>query len=120
MKRRLLISKLNLALLLAACGGQTTNHNGPFPGTRPDALELTTLGNEAGVATLTFINVQGVDHPALRKVVHVQGVTGDQLRSIDYAPDGTLYGLGVLRATEASTAAALYTIASTRQQVRQP
>lgn len=110
MKRHMLISRLGITLLLAACSGQTTNPDGAIPGTRPDALGLTTLGNEAGVATLTFINVQGVDVPALRKVVSVQGVSGDRLRSIDYAPDGTLYGLGVLSVSEASTGAALYTI----------
>lgn len=109
MTRNLLLSGFCVTLLLAACSNPTTSP-GPQPGNRPDALELTSLGNEAGVATLTYFNVADVNNTLLRKAVPISGVTGEQLRSIDYAPDGTLYGLAALEVSDEQTSAALYTI----------
>lgn len=113
MRQAFLLTGLTLLLLLAACSGRITdpsNPNDPIPGERPDALELTTLGNQADVATLTFLNVEGVNIPEFRKSISVEGIPGDQLYTIDYAPDGTLYGLAVLSVNAESTEAALYTI----------
>lgn len=109
MQRTTLISTLSLTLTLIACADPSTNP-APQPGTRPDALELTSLGNQGGVATLTFSNVAAFANPAFRKSVPVTGVTGEQLRTIDYAPDGTLYGLAALQVSDEQTSAALYTI----------
>lgn len=109
MQRTNFLSTLSLTLVLVACADPSTNPR-PQPGTRPYALELTSLGNEGGVATLTFTNVAGLTNPAFRKVVPLTGVTGEQLRTIDYAPDGTLYGLAALQISEEQTGAALYII----------
>jgi hypothetical protein len=103
---------LAITLLLTACSGRITDPSEPtpIPGERPDALELTTLGNQAGVATLTFLNVEGFNIPEFRKSVSLEGISGEQLYTIDYAPNGTLYGLTVLNVNTESTQAALYTI----------
>jgi len=93
-------------LLLSACV------QGPGTGTPPPAtgLELTSLATEGGTQRLTFFNVATLSNPGAREVLAITGTPPEALRSIDYAPSGTLYGLGVLLAGERTTQSALYTI----------
>lgn len=107
MKKSLLISLSSL--LLSACV------QGTVPG-RPDVelpkggLELTSLATEGGVQQLTFFNVAVMNAPATRAVLPITGTPPEALRGIDYAPNGTLYGLGVLLPGDDTTRSALYTI----------
>jgi hypothetical protein len=96
-------------LLLTACMQDTQ------PGSRPNdkppqgSLELTSLATLGGLQQLTFFNVATMNLPGMRAVLPITGTPPEALRSIDYAPDGTLYGLGVLQAGD-TTRSALYTI----------
>lgn len=100
---------VNLLLLLSACV-QNTGPGGPVVEPPEGGLELTSLATEGGVQQLTFFNVATMNLPGTRAVLPITGPPPEALRSIDYAPDGLLYGLGVLRAGDATTRSALYTI----------
>jgi len=94
-------------IFLAACVQNPPIVRPPPP---PGELELTSLATEGGVQRLTFFNTATVNVPGEREVLPITGTPAEALRSIDYAPDGTLYGLGVLEAGEETTQSALYTI----------
>ena len=101
---------VSLLLLLSACTRDTGRGSGPN-GERPQGgLELTALATEGGVQQLTFFNVATINLPGTRAVLSITGPPPEALRSIDYAPDGLLHGLGVLRAGDTTTRSALYTI----------
>jgi len=106
MKKFLFVS---LLLLLSACV-QDTIPGGPNVEPPEGGLELTSLATEGGVQQLTFFNVGTMNLPGTRAVLSITGTPPEALRSIDYAPDGTLYGLGVLLAGDDTTRNALYTI----------
>ncbi len=106
MKRSLFVG---LSLLLSAC----VQDPGPGDGgltPSPDGLELTSLATQGGMQQLTFFNVATMNLPGMREVLPITGTPPEAVRSIDYAPDGTLYGLGVLQAGDDTTRSALYTI----------
>lgn len=96
-------------LLLSACV-QDTVPGGPVVEPPEGGLELTSLATEGGVQQLTFFNVATMNQPGTRAVLPITGTPPEALRSIDYAPSGTLYGLGVLLAGDDTTRSALYTI----------
>ena len=106
MKKTLFVSVL---LLLSACV-QNTGPAGPVVGPPEGGLELTSLATEGGVQQLTFFGVATMNLPGTRAVLPITGSPPEALRSIDYAPNGTLYGLGVLRAGDTTTRSALYII----------
>lgn len=97
-----------LFLLLSACV-QNTVPGGPVVEPPEGGLELTSLATEGGVQQLTFFNVATMNLPGTRTVLPITGTPPEALRSIDYAPDGTLYGLGVLLVSDDTTRSALYT-----------
>ena len=103
--RKLLPVSLTL-LILSACV-QTPNTGTPPPAT---GLELTSLAPEGGTQRLTFFNVATLSIPGAREVLAITGTPPEALRSIDYAPTGTLYGLGVLVAGEQRSQSAFYAI----------
>lgn len=106
MKKSFLVSLL--LLLLSACVQDTVPAG---PDVQPvEGLELTSLATEGGAQQLTFFNVATKNQPGTRAVLPVTGTPPEALRSIDYAPNGTLYGLGVLLAGDDTTRSALYTI----------
>jgi hypothetical protein len=107
MKKSFLASLL--ALLLSACV-QDTVPGGPVVEPPEGSLELTSLATEGEVQQLTFFNVATMNQPGTRAVLPITGTPPEALRSIDYAPNGTLYGLGVLLAGDDTTRSALYTI----------
>ena len=98
-----------LVLLLSACV-QDTVPGGPVVEPPERGLELTSLATEGGVQQLTFFNVATMNRPGTRAVLPITGTPPEALRSIDYAPNGLLYGLGVLLAGDDTTRSALYTI----------
>lgn len=102
-------SFVSVLLLLNACV-QSTGSAGPVVEPPEGGLELTSLATEGGVQQLTLFNVATMNLPGTRAVLPITGTSPEALRSIDYAPDGHLYGLGVLRAGDATTRSALYTI----------
>lgn len=105
MKRFILVS---LFLLLSACVQDPDTIVNPPP---PEGgLELTSLATEGGAQRLTFFNVATMNAPGARETLAITGAPPEALRSIDYAPDGTLYALGVLVAGEQTTQSALFTI----------
>ena len=108
MKKSVIVS-LSLLCLSACVQGP-----GPGGGSNVDrpvgGLELTSLATQNGTQQLTFFNVATMNVPAAREVLSLTGAPAEALRSIDYAPDGTLYGLGVLQVGEETTQSALYTI----------
>lgn len=106
MRKPLLVS-LSVLLLLSACVRDTEPGDDPKP---VGGLELTALATQDGLQQLTFFNVATMNVPVARAVLPVTGTPAEALRSIDYAPDGTLYGLGVLQTDDDTTQAALYTI----------
>jgi hypothetical protein len=97
-------------LLLSACVQDTGPSGGSNVEPPEGGLELTSLATEGGVQQLTFFNVATMNLPGTRAVLPITGTSPEALRSIDYAPDGTLYGLGVLLAGDDTTRNALYTI----------
>jgi len=107
--KNLLLSTLTL-LLLSAC----VQDDGPggVPNVEPPVggLELTSLATQDGSQQLTFYNVTTMNVRAAREVLPLSGAPAEALRSIDYAPNGTLYSLGVLQAGDETTRCALYTI----------
>ena len=107
--KKLLLSSLSL-LFLSAC----VQDDGPGGGSNVDrpvgGLELTSLATQDGSQQLTFFNVATMNVRAAREVLPLAGAPAEALRSIDYAPNGTLYSLGVLQAGDATTRCALYTI----------
>lgn len=106
MKKTLFVSVL---LLLSACV-QHTGPAGPVVEPPEGGLELTALATEGGVQQLTFFDVTTMNLPGTRAVLPITGTPPEALRSIDYAPNGLLYGLGVLLAGDDTTRSALYTI----------
>lgn len=98
-----------LFLLLSACV-QDTVPGGPVVEPPEGGLELTSLATEGGAQQLTFFNVAAMNQPGARAVLSITGTPPEALRSIDYAPSGLLYGLGVLLAGDDTTRSALYTI----------
>ena len=96
-------------LLLSACV-QDTVPGGPVVEPPEGSLELTSLATERGVQQLTFFNVATMNQPGTRAVLPITGTPPEALRSIDYAPTSTLYGLGVLLASDDTTRSALYII----------
>ena len=105
MKRSWLAS-LSLLLLSACVRDPDTITNPPPPG----GLELTSLATEGGAQRLTFFNVATMNTPGARETLVVTGTPAEALRSLDYAPDGTLYALGVLLPGDEATQNALYTV----------
>lgn len=106
MKRSLLAS-LSLLLLSACAQNPDTITNPPSP---PGGLELTSLATEGGVQRLTFFNVATMNAPGVRETLAITGTPAEALRGIDYAPDGTLYALGVLLPGDEATQNAIYTL----------
>ncbi len=108
MKKSLLVSLF--LLLLSAC----IQNSGPGGGSNVDrpvgGRELTSLATQDGSQQLTFFNVATMNLSAAREVLPLRGAPAEALRSIDYAPDGTLYGLGVLQLGAETTRGALYSI----------
>lgn len=107
--KKLILSSLSL-LLLSACvqddgPGGGSNVNRPVGG-----LELTSLATQGGKQQLTFFKVNTMNVPAAREVLSLSGAPAEALRSIDYAPNGTLYGMGVVQSGDETTQCALYTI----------
>ena len=98
-----------LFLLLSACV-QDTVPGGPVVEPPEGSLELTSLATEGGAQQLTFFNVATMNQPGTRRVLPITGTPPEALRSIDYAPNGLLYALGVLLAGDDTTRSALYTI----------
>jgi len=96
-------------LLLSACV-QDTVPGGPVVEPPEGSLELTSLATEGGVQQLTFFNVATMNQPGTRAVLPITGTPPEALCSIDYAPNGTLYGLGVLLAGDDTTRSSLYAI----------
>ncbi|MCP3033610.1 hypothetical protein LF817_20085, partial [Halobacillus sp. A1] len=94
-------------LVLSACV-QNTVPGGPVVESPEGGLELTSLATEGEVQQLTFFNVASMNRPGTRVLLPITGIPPEALRSIDYAPDGTLYGLGVLLAGDAAARTALY------------
>ncbi len=83
-------------LLLSAC----VQDDGPGGGSNVEppvgGLELTSLATQGGNQQLIFFNVNTINVPAAREVLSLSGAPAEALRSIDYAPNGTLYGMGVV------------------------
>ncbi len=107
--KKFLLSSLSL-LLLSACvqddiPGGGSNVDRPVGG-----FELTSLATQDGSQQLTFYNVTTINVRAAREVLPLSGAPAEALRSIDYAPNGTLYSLGVLQAGDETTRRALYTV----------
>ena len=94
-------------LLLSACVQDTVR---PVVEPPEGSLELTSLATEGGAQQLTFFNVATMNQPGARAVLPITGTPPEALRSIDYAPNGILYGLGVLLAGDDTTRSALYSI----------
>lgn len=108
--RKFLFVGLFMFLFLSACVRDSEPGDGADVDRPAGGLELTALATRDGGQQLTFFNVATMNVPAARAVLPVTGTPAEALRSIDYAPDGTLYGLGVLQAGDNTTQAALYTI----------
>ncbi len=107
--KKLLLSSLSL-LLLSACVQDDGPGGGPNVDRPVGGLELTSLATQGGKQQLTFFNVTTMSVPAAREVLSLSGAPAEALRSIDYAPNGTLYGMGVLQSGGETTRCALYTI----------
>ncbi len=107
--KNLFLSTLTL-LLLSAC----VQDDGPGGGSNVEppvgGLEFTSLATQDGSQQLTFFNVATMNVRAAREVLPLSGAPAEALRSIDYAPNGTLYSLGVLQAGDETTRRALYTV----------